>query len=289
MPENRLPAPFVVGVERSGTTLLRLMLDAHSDLAIPSETHFLHLLRRQRFRRISRRRFLAVVVGEDTFPNFGIDEDVLRRTLRALRPFTVSDGLRSFYKLYAERFGKSRWGDKTPPYAVAMSFISTLLPEAHFVNVIRDGRDVAVSLRPLWFGPGEDVAAQARHWVRDVKQARRQSQRVPHYAEVRFEDLVREPEESLRRLCAYLALPFESRMLAYHETAASRMAEYRRPFGPPGTPSEIAPFVAIHERVTKPPDPTRVGRWRTELTGDEQRRYEAIAGPLLRELGYETT
>lgn len=287
MPELLAPAPFVVGVPRSGTTLLRLMLDRNSELAIPGETHFLPALAARLPQLKSREDFLAFVVGAQTWPNLGVDEAALRRAVHAFEPFTVSDGLRCFYRLYAKSRGKARWGDKTPPYRSHLKTIEDLLPEAHFVHVIRDGRDAALSLRGLWWGPGDDIEAQAHFWVEQITHTRQESQQVAHYAEVRYEDLVSDPEPTLRGICDYLALRFEPGMLEYYETAAGRLAEYKQAFGGPGSPSDVAPFIAIHERVKQPPDPGRIGRWRAEMTEDEVFRYQAIAGPLLRECGYE--
>lgn len=288
METDEAPAPFIVGVPRSGTTLLRLMLDAHSRLAIPAETHFLPALLRGRLRGLSTEAFLGVVIGDETWANFGLDPVRYQDTVRGLEPFTVSEALRSFYRLYAARFGKDRWGDKTPPHRRHLASIQKLLPEAHFVHLIRDGRDVALSLRELWWGPGDDVEAQARFWVEEIERTRGHARRARNYVEVRYEELVAKPEPVLRSICDYLSLPFESGMLAYHEQAGARLGEYRRPFGPPDGRPDIASFIAIHERATGPPDPSRIGRWRTELTDGERGRYEAVAGPLLRDLGYET-
>ena len=88
-----------------------------------------------------------------------------------------------------------------------------MLPEAHVVHLIRDGRDVALSLRATWFAPAEDLAALARHWAEQIRSARRQVAGRDCYTEVRYEDLVAEPEETLRRICADLDLDFDPAML----------------------------------------------------------------------------
>lgn len=284
---SEAPAPFVVGVGRSGTTLLRLMLDAHPELAIPGETHFLAQLA-QGAPDLDRDGFLDVLVGAATWPNMALEAGDLERALDRLRPFTLSGAVRTFYRLYAARFGKRRWGDKTPPYRACMVDIQRVLPEAHFVHVVRDGRDTALSHQGLWFGPGDDIDAQARFWVEQISQARRHSAALCHYMEVRYEDLVREPETTLRRICAYLSLPYQPVMLEYHRFAAARMAELKQAFGPPGAPPvDLRRFLSIHDRVSTAPDARRIGRWRTEMSEADRQRFEAIAGPLLAQLGYE--
>jgi len=278
------PFPFIVGVGRSGTTLLRLMLDAHPDLAIPNETLFLQDLIRKS---ASKDEFLDIVTGFETWPNLAVDAGELRAAIAPA--VSLADAVRAFYRLYARRHGKTRWGDKTPYYRVFMADIQRLLPEAHFIHVIRDGRDSALSYQGLWFGPGDDFEVQARFWAKAVADARAMSRMVEHYSEVRYETLVGDPEATLREICAGLALDFDPAMLAYHRGAEERLAEFRQPFGPKDrTPHDLKTFVAIHDRAKAPPDASRIGRWRSEMSRDDLRRYEAIAGPTLRALGYET-
>ena len=67
----------------------------------------------------------------------------------------LSSGLRAFYRGYAAARGKTRYGDKTPMHATDIDVLSRVLPEARFIHIIRDGRDVAASLRGLPFAPGD--------------------------------------------------------------------------------------------------------------------------------------
>ena len=190
----RKPAPsmpVVVGAPRSGTTLLRFMLDAHPQVAIPPETGF--LLKAPRLTGMGdalRQQFLTAVTGladDGPWKDFGIPVAHFRSVLEGVEPFTLSDGFRAFYRTYAARFGKARWGDKTPLYCLHLRSIAAVLPEAHFVHIIRDGRDVALSLRSLWFSPGPSMEAQARQWAGCVEAARRDGAACPHYLEVRYE------------------------------------------------------------------------------------------------------
>ena len=278
------PAPFIVGVGRSGTTLLRLMLDAHPQLAIPSETLFLQELIKQT---ATPERFVDIAAASETWPNMAMSREEL--SAAAAGASSLSDAIRAFYRHYARRHGKTRWGDKTPYYRVSMTGIARLLPEAHFIHVIRDGRDSALSYQGLWFGPGDDFEKQARFWSEAIGNARTQARDLAHYSEVRYEALVAEPEKILRGICAGLELDFDPAMLAYHRTAADRLDELKRPFGPKDrTPKDMETFMAIHDRAKTPPDESRIGRWRTEMSAEDLRRYETIAGPMLRALGYET-
>ena len=281
--------PIVVGAPRSGTTLLRLMLDAHPQLAIPPETGFLRLA--GELEGHGPERFFAAVVGfpesAPAWPEFGIPQELFARELAALEPFTVAGGFRTFYRLYAGRHGKPRWGDKTPQYCRHLPALAALLPEARFVHLVRDGRDVAVSLRERWFSPGHDIEVQATFWREQVAAARRDGPATGRFLELRFEDLVREPEPTLQRLCDFVELAFDPAMLAYPQRAAERLAEHGTRYRRDGSV-----LVSREERlrqqahVDRPPDTAKIGLWRRALAAGEAGRFEAVAGDLLAAYGY---
>lgn len=287
--------PIIIGSPRSGTTLLRLMLDAHPDLAVPPETGFLlpcaDLARRGT---ASRDDFFQTVTGYPAeapgWRDFQIPDDTFRAALQAIEPFTVDDGIRAFYRLYASRFGKSRWGDKTPLYCLHLRSIEALLPEARFVHIIRDGRDVALSLRPLWFSPGRDIETLASHWRHCVTAGRQQGARCRHYMEVRYEQLIEDSRGVLADICRFVDLEFDDRMLRYHELAPERLREHQGRVRPDGS------VVITREqrlgqqyRATLPPDRSRVFVWKQEMPRDEQLRFEAIAGDALEDFGFART
>jgi len=283
------PAPFIVGVGRSGTTLLRLMLDAHPALAIPTETHFVPDLIAAIETSGDREGALRLLAAAETWPNMGLDIAEVGEAFARADPFTPAAALRAVFHLYAGARGKPRWGDKTPTYRARMSEIAAALPEARFIHIIRDGRDVALSYRGLWFGPGDEIGAQARFWTFEIARARAQAASLPYYMELRFEDLVTRPQAELARICGFLDLPYDDAMLTYPGRAKERLSEFVRTFGPQtGAPIPRERFLAIHDRTQNPPDAARIGRWRTELTAVEQGAYEETAGALLRELGYAT-
>lgn len=287
------PAPFVVGVTRSGTTLLRLMLDAHREMAVPPETHFVpKALDAFKEGEMTPERFVDVVAAHRRWPDFQLEREELVRRVAALpQPLERGPAVRAFYELYAAQSGKSRWGDKTPGYLKKMGLIARHLPEARFVHLIRDGRDVAMSITGLHFGP-DTVRDAARRWVKRVQVARRQAERVPgRYLEVRYEDLVTDAEPTLRRICEYVELAWDEGMLAYHESAGERLAQITRDLprsGPSGDEGVIpaAQRVGIHALASQPPQSDRVGVWRTKMTAEDQAVFLETAGELLNELGY---
>ena len=194
--------------------------------------------------------------------------------------------IRTFYRLYAKRQGKSRWGDKTPGYATKIRRIKRTLPEASFIHMIRDGRDVALSIRGLWFAPGDDMASIARRWMNNIRRTRRLAEHCPHYLEVRYERLVESPEEELRRVCEFIELPFETHMERYYETSRERLREMTPPGLMDKPEGELPEMIRL---ATKPPQPGRIQRWRREMPAQERQEFERVAGAMLGELGYEVS
>ena len=279
--------PVIVGVPRSGTTLLRIMLDAHSALAIPPETGFLPRLASLGGVAGDGRAACKAITGADTWPDFHLDARSFETEIARLVPCTPADVARAFYRMYAARFGKARWGDKTPTYGPAIDQIAGLLPEAHILQIIRDGRDVMLSVRGLWFRPGDTVEACAEDWTRRLARTREIGRQLSRYCEVRYEALVTSPKATLEAICGVLELAFEPGMLCYHERAESRLDEHEARYTADGR-LLISKAERRHNQrfVTEPPRPDRIGRWRQEATADELRRFEAVAGEWLDRLGY---
>ncbi|MGI9019982.1 MAG: sulfotransferase family protein [Solirubrobacterales bacterium] len=285
------PAPFVVASPRSGTTLLRMMLDAHPQLAVPFETHFVPELIAAVEAGGGPDAALEVMTGHRRWGDFYLEAGALGERLRSHDTLTPGDAVRSFYSLYAESQGKSRWGDKTPEYVEFMRPIAGAVGEARFVHVIRDGRDVALS-RIRWrqerSGKTPKVRRLARRWKEAITVAREQARKIDQYLEVRYEDLVAEPGSTLQRICEFIELEYDPAMLAYHEGAAERMAEIDRTL--PGTSDRLeldaSQRLAKHEMATKPPERDRIFAWRNDMSDEDRREFEQVAGELLSELGY---
>ena len=286
--EEPPPAPFVCGVTRSGTTLIRLMLDSHPEVAIPGETHWVpKLIKAQEREKRSADDLADLIVDHKRWGDFHLDANELRERFRALDPVTAADAIRAFYLLYAEREGKTRYGDKTPGYVKEMRRIQRVLPEARFVHIIRDGRDVSLSHMRMNWGP-ETYAESARLWRNRIRKARKMAPSIEHYMEVRFEDLVADTEGVLRRLCDFIELDFDPVLLDYHERDEERLAEKARELPRKNRPPQpAAARLESHRLAKEPPRSDRVGMWRERMTPEEVAEYEAVAGDMLITLGYE--
>jgi hypothetical protein len=286
------PMPIIVGSPRSGTTLLRFMLDAHSELAIPPETGFLTLSETLTAKGDKlREKFFHNVVNYSepslSWPDFEIPNEPFWTALTKITPFNISEGYRTFYRLYADRCGKPRWGDKTPIYCRYIESIRRVLPEARFIHIIRDGRDAALSLRRMWFSPGWEIETQASYWRDCILAARRAGVGRDDYLEIRFEELILNTRETLERVCTHLALTFEDTMLSYYKRAPERLKEHKGRLLPNGMVLTQEQRFQQQQRTTNPPDPTCVFGWMRIMEPDERRRFQIAAGDLLNELGYE--
>jgi hypothetical protein len=258
------PAPFfIVGVPRSGTTLLRQMLRGHPSLAVPPESHFVPAALTAR----SGAAALDLILGDEHFTNWQVDAaDVRRRA--AASDMTPASAVRVAFETYAQAQGRPRWGDKTPAYVLHMPLLAQAFPGARFVHIIRDGRDVAVSWREARFGPG-DVLLSAHQWRRMIRHAEADARRLPggSLLEVRYANLVAQPREELARIIEFLGETMHDDMLDYTERSAADL---------PQVPAE-------HRHLLEPPR-QHVRDWRASCTPDEQVRVEAIVAPTMRRL-----
>ncbi|MBA2523376.1 MAG: sulfotransferase [Solirubrobacterales bacterium] len=275
-------------MNRSGTTLLRMMLDAHPQLTVPPETHFVpELIETAEAGAPTPEKLLAVITSQREWGDFGLTEEELLARFRSFEPLTAGDALRSFYEAYAERVGKPRWGEKTPIYVKSMRAIQSALPEARFVHVIRDGRDVALSIRDR-ATKDHPIERIAERWVRRITRAREQAKRLDHYREIRYEALILDTGQTLREVLDFYDLPWDDAVLDYHERSADRLEEMKRELPDQGnrTTLSVERRMMTHARTTQKPDPKRVSRWRESMERSDRKLFESIAGPLLAELGY---
>jgi hypothetical protein len=288
--KGRDPVPFIVGMNRSGTTLLRMMLDAHPQLTIPPETHFIpDLIKACREDGATPEDALAAMKSAREWGDFGFSDEEMLARLRALPKLKPGAAVRTFYAAYMEQQGKPRWGEKTPTYVQKMKLIQRALPEARFVHVLRDGRDVALSVldrtvRDLTAG---DVA---RRWHKKVTKAREDAPKLHHYTEIRYEDLILDTEPVLRRVCDFIELDWDPAVLDYHQRSSDRLREMARALPGDGRAKELSVErrMATHAMTTKPPSADRVARWREQMTPEQRAGFEEVAGDLLAELGYPT-
>jgi hypothetical protein len=277
------PYVFIVGCPRSGTTLLRRIVDAHPQIAITAETHWITKVLDGDDAVDPERpvgpELLTRLAGDKRFARMDVDHAALERLLARPEPVSYAEFVSTVFDLYGRAQGKALVGDKVPGYVRDIAILHDLFPYARFVHLIRDGRDVCSSAlnwerrRPSFakYSTWEEdrVSTLALWWERRVRAGREAGPPLGPdlYHEMRYEALVSEPEEACRALCDFLDLPFSERILAFHE----------------GHERDDAALSA--KKAWRPITPG-LRSWRTEMSGADLERFEAATGALLDELGY---
>jgi hypothetical protein len=236
---------FVVGCPRSGTTMLRTMLDAHRNISCGPESGLLQYADRFETQHPDRIRQFAIT------------------------PEQYHDHVRGLFEwMHTQRAaaaGKPRWADKTPSYAIRLPFIDALFPDCQVIHIVRDPLDVIDSWRRK--GGIRQAYRCAPLWESHVRRARDFGAKRPRdrYFEVRYEELVREPEKTLRVLFAWLGEPWDDSVLAVRSHRSQQGA----------TPARQAGAFT-----------SSVGIGRKPLSRLIALRVRRRAGPLMKELGY---
>jgi Sulfotransferase family len=280
------PYVFVVGCPRSGTTLLGRLLDAHPELAIIHEGRFVAAWF-ERGRGVTSEgevtpQLIERLLEFEPFKNVHVSREQLEQLAGGAGPVAYSSFVRGIFDLHGEAHGKRLVGDKTPHYVRSLPTLHALWPHARFVHLVRDGRDVCLSVRD-WrkvtdrggavarYAPWEDdpVATAALWWEWQVRLGREAGATLgpQRYHEVSYESLVDDPASGCRALCAFLDIPYDERMLGFHEGRTRDDPELDA------------------KKAWRPVTPG-LRNWRTEMPTEELERFEAAAGELLEELGY---
>lgn len=282
------PPVFIVGVPRSGTTLLRMMLDSHPSLAIPPETHFLlDLFASHRATEITRYTLLKTILSSPRWNDFCLSSQHLEDSLMNIHPFSIGAGITCFYHLYASRFDKPRWGDKTPQYSLLVNHLSREIPEIKFVHVVRDGRDVFLSLKSTWFGKNVSARQHAYYWRRNVVYTESVGIANKNLLQIRYEDLVADSTSTLRKICKFIHLNYAGDMMNYFTRSRHRLSELSHLRMQSGESISPGDRVAIHRSTMSPPTSGSIGRWRNEMSPPDLDSYMSIASDLLLKLGYD--
>lgn len=269
---------FIVGCPRSGTTLLRNLLRSHPRLSFPPESHFIPQIYEaygDPANEREARRLTEVLLQLRWVRRWNCDFD--ENALIACRSYAAM--IDELFQTWARKEGKPRWGDKTPKNVLHMHTLATIFPQARFIHVYRDGRDVARSIISSPIGP-ENWFTAALHWQALVKAGRQAGAALPQgaYTEVRYETLLNDLEATLRQVCEFLEEPFDPAILTQNvlpiEKRVHRVAAFR-----PYTRGYNGQSMIVRDNANK---------WKTDVTLKQRIVFESVAGDLLRELGYET-
>ena len=274
---NRAPV-FVLGCGRSGTKFLyHTLLSAGGFAVYHAESNAFNLLN-LRFgdlkRRKNRERLLRSWLKSKLFHRSGLKaEEIEPRILNECR--SGADFLKILMETIAQKQGVERWAESTPLHLLYLPLIKKLIPEALIVHIIRDGRDVAVSLNKIgWIRPypwdrSRSLLAAGLFWKWMVTTGRKHGREIgSDYLEIHYEDLVNRPRETLARLGAFIG----------HDLDYDRIQ--RAPLGSLQDPNSSFREDSTHKELSP------VGRWKALLSPGEVAQLECAIGDLLQQLDY---
>lgn len=274
------PPIFITGMPRSGTTLVSMLLNAHSRVAIAPETHYF----RKYVQKGNRRRCLSTPAAFERFAHFFLSGAEIRafhftdREKKDLRQAILSEDrthasvLEAVLSTYAGKHGKTIWGEKTPDHVYYIEELLKTFPHGRIIVVLRDPRDIGLSLRKVGWHRG-NLIQHLTEWKRVVRIARAVRQRHPDKIYViRYEDLLSRTVETTEALCDFLEIGYEPEMVEYHRVAV------------PNFDVSSEPWKAKNLR---PLDTTNRMKWRDEMTPDECAVADRLAGDELVQMGYK--
>jgi hypothetical protein len=277
---------FIVGANRSGTTLLRLILNAHSRIAIPDE--LLYITSYLDNRGIEQWKDLDISLSHyRNFVNRFLernDEALSPLDLEALADHIVtstSPNFRSPYQMaleaWARHHGKERWGEKTPSNIFYAETIMEMFPDAQFIHLIRDPRAGVASMQDVWFFSNDPVfnALNRKKYLTVGQSTLEKHVPASQRRVVRYEDLVRNPASVVQSLCTFLDEPFESHMLEFYRDSEQYMKD------------EAAE--SFNKAATRPISSDNIDKWKHQLSPSAIAKIESLCRDEMQRHGYSLT
>jgi len=281
---DRAKAPvFILGCPRSGTTFLY-------DTILSSGNFAVYLAESRVFHKIgpafgdlrskaNRTRLMNAWLQSDYFKRAGLKADEIREEVLS-DCANAGEFLRIVMERLAQNQGVERWAENTPQHLLDIPQIKATIPNALIIHIIRDGRDVAMSLNRMGWGwqgylvpwdRDHGLLVSALYWEWIVRKGREYGRRLgPDYLEVRYEELVQHSRETLKLVSAFIHHDLNYECIQQNGIGTVR------------TPNSSFNDSTIDDIVNS------VGRWK-RLSGIEAERMQAALGPLLQELGYDVS
>lgn len=276
--ETRVFKPtFIVGSQRSGTTMFRLMLNNHPEIAVPHETAFITVFYRQlhKYGNLEEPQNIEKLL-EDICQHPLVQRGTLISSKEAVlqhQPRNYTELVEAIFAEYRMRFGKKYWCDKTPFYTENIDLLHQVIPDARFIHLVRDGRDVSLSQKNIsWLPSGIPTIAAQWKWKTMLCHKIGRVIGPDRFLEIKYEDLVLNTEATLRTVCEFLGVEYSHEMLHYSDTANSVVPEES---------------IQWHKNSIKLPDASKVFAWRNRMSRSDRVIFEQIAGDALEAFGYE--
>lgn len=286
---------FVLGNPRSGTSLLRLILNNHSQIVVPPECGFFlwwskkyeHWTEKNNNDKKEVEQFISDLRLSKKIETWDLDFNILRRNIEKEKPKNYLTLCQQVYLTFAQQKNKTPViiGDKNNYYIEHAKELHKLMPSAQFIHIIRDGRDVACSYKAIKkictnspYKPvlSTDIVEIAKEWKKNNENVLDLSQKLTNerIISIRYEDLVSKPEETAQKLAYFLKVPYDPNMLLYYKNNQLNKEE------PPQT-------LDWKLKTLEKPDESNVNKYKKLLTSAEIEYFNNIGSELLRKFGYE--
>lgn len=271
---------FIIGSGRSGTTLLREILNRHSKIVIPPESYVLPKIYKKHFiyNGLPWVDYVKIITGEFAGHNEFYTWDInLSKSLPEIssidsNKYSLRTVIDAVYKSYSKSVGKenSFWGDKTIQNTLYIDYLDKIFDKPKYVHVVRDGRDVVASFLKSKLQP--DLLKAANRWNSTIdylmKYSKKNSSRI---LEVKYENLVSDPEKEMRKICKFLNFSFENAMLLQDVKSKK--------------PADIN--YEHHQNIVNPINIQSIGKWKSYFSASEKEEIHKLLGKNLMKLGYK--
>jgi len=265
---------FIVGHERSGTTLMAVMMDRHSRVAVPPETHFFEQV--CPIHKAHQRAAPEILVDQYFRSRLSQKLKLARQELLDRldgRKSSWADLFRVVLNTYAVNHCKELYGEKTPVHYKIAPQLLELFPQSRMIWMFRDGRDVLLSLSKVPWKIHRILRVHAWEWRRSMEQMRQRQRQYPdRIIEVKFENLLTNPEFELNRVCQFLGIEFEPRQMN------------------PEISSDVVMLSILFRQYCAlgAIDSSRIGGWKRGFSPQQQSLLNSVMQPCLSQFGYLT-
>jgi LPS sulfotransferase NodH len=273
---------FILTTGRSGSTLLRAILNQHDDVCIPPESNKLGQIVRdflQTFRYLKWQQVVSLVTAEFqkergfSFWEVELTAFFAQAANTASKDYNLAYLIDLFYNYYLQvhKPDAVRWGDKSVKNAFNLAHISNLFPDAQYIHIYRGGRDVATSLFQEGLCPNPETGAE--QWMKAITNIHDFGRTLPEsrFLEISYENLVQNPEQTIQAVCEYLSLDFQPKLLDFWNNTEN-LGDANR---------------SLHENLKNPINNDAIGKWKKSLDISQQTLVEMRLRGILSELGYK--
>ncbi|MEA3446048.1 MAG: sulfotransferase [Bacteroidota bacterium] len=280
-----IPFFFILGRPRSGTTLLASLFDAHPNVMLPFECPLIINLYRKYYKKKhwdkkSLLEFYADVVDQRKFESWRVDSEKLKNDLLACEGEAgFEDLIKVVYLNFNSFFPKKDillFGDKNPVYSIYPKQLLKIFPDAKFIHLSRDYRDNILSIKKVDF-EAPITALLAYRWRFATKRMLCAEQKYPKkFYKIKYEDLVSNPSEELKKICYFLGIPYKKDVLEFHKKKDELFENFDREH-----------IERYHSSLLRPITNDKIYAWKKNMKPADIKIADKVVGVCGEKAGYE--